>query len=79
MQVTDGSSISAKKSELLLDSVYTVEPLNEVYAWNNGHWNYQWDGRQSIFNTTELQKSRIEPDGSIIVKTKDGHIVRFFD
>ena len=71
--------MNTQKSEILLDSVYTVEPLNQVYAWNNGHWNYQWQCRTSSFNLSDNLKKRVEPDGSIIVKTKDGHIVRFFD
>ncbi len=71
--------MNTQKSELLLDSVYTVEPLNVVYAWNDGHWNYQWDGRSSIFNQSDCVKQRTEPDGSIILKTKAGHIVRLFN
>lgn len=75
--------MNIQKSEVLLDSVYTVEPLNPVYAgkekeWD-GHWNYQWSGRASNFNLNAFVKKRIEPDGSIIVKTQDGHIVRFFE
>lgn len=40
--------MNTRNSELLLDSVYTVEPLSQFYAWNYGHWNYQWSGRKSI-------------------------------
>ncbi|AEB49106.1 hypothetical protein BJP23_02345 [Aeromonas veronii bv. veronii] len=67
---------TVRKVEVLLDSVYTVEPLNEVYAWNDGHWNYQWSGRSSKFNLIDGVKQRIEPDGSIIIKNKKGNIIR---
>lgn len=71
--------MNPKKSEILLDSVYTVEPLNQINAWNSGHWNYQWSGRSSIFNERDCLKKRIEPDGSVILKTKDGRIIRLFN
>lgn len=59
--------------ELLLDSVYTVEPKHEIKMWNDGHWNYQWSGRSGLHIRDEI-KWRKEGDDKYIVCDADGKI-----
>lgn len=59
-----------ENAELILDSVYTIEP-SQVGMWNEGHWNYQWSGRGSIYCSS---KNNIvyRYEGDNIYTLKDG-------
>ena len=54
-------------------SVYTMEPksLNGTTCWNDGHWNYQWSGRNSKPYTNRI-RWRKESDGLYLVQDLDG-------
>ena len=59
--------------ELILDSIYTVEPKGSALMWNDGHWNYQWNGRKSIHHTSKI-RWREESNGIFTVCDCDGKI-----
>ncbi len=61
--------------ELLLDSIYTVEPKREVHMWNEGHWNYQWSGRKSN-HLNDRVRFRREADGTYVAIDSDGLVWR---
>ena len=42
------------KRELLLDSIYTVEPKSSHNDWRN-HWNYKWRGRNLSRNISRIR------------------------
>lgn len=63
---------SFKNPVKILDSVYTVEP-SKVGAWNEGHWNYQWDGR-SRGSSMAIQNFRNEGNGIITVRLANGEV-----
>ena len=61
------------KAELILDSIYTVEP-SQAGMWE-GHWNYQWSGRGSAHcSNGETIVYRYEGDGIYTVKDPAGQI-----
>ena len=63
-----------ENAELILDSVYTIEP-SQVGMWNEGHWNYQWSGRGSIYCSSKNDINyRYEGNGMYTVKDKMGRI-----
>jgi hypothetical protein len=61
--------------ELLLESIYTVEPKHVVHMWNEGHWNYKWNGRKSNHLNDQIRFRR-EGDGTYVVCDSEGLVWR---
>lgn len=54
--------------ELLLDSIYTVEPKHKLNMWNN-HWNYKWSGRNSLHLNDHVRWRKEGPNKYIVCDT----------
>ncbi len=54
-------------------SVYAMEPqsLTGTSCWNDGHWNYQWSGRNSKMMNNEI-RFRKEAEGFYLVQDTNG-------
>lgn len=59
--------------EAFTRSVYTMEPksLSGTNCWNDGHWNYQWSGRNSSDRCDSI-RCRKEADGLYLVQDLNG-------
>lgn len=63
--------------ELLVDSVYTVEPKDQTSSWSDDHWNYQWSGRSMGPSTSSAGlRWREEGNGTYVVRDPKGAIWR---
>lgn len=60
--------------QLFSKSAYTSEPKSnsDIKMWDN-HWNYEWGGRNSISEETEI-KCRKEEDGNYLIQDNNGII-----